>query len=211
MTLDKISKGDAFALTVKYDNLLCANRAFIAQAQRNVADNMNRLSIAELNKLFILQEKYEGAFNLHKAILFDDGYKAAEYSICSAYHADNANGTGINASSLAHIHARIDVMEENLANMDFQPDGIAIEFSEKYVRRTVKRMVKRASELKDVTLIHFGFEPETETENTSARKTRAKNGYAVKRVSKKSRLGLSGKGRMSSAQLAQLAALDAQE
>lgn len=207
MTIDQISKSDAFAITVRYGKLLSANSAFIAQAQRNVADNgFNRKDIAEMNKLYAAQEKYEAGFALHKAILFDDGYESAEYQICYAYHADNAQERMTKNQEIDDIHARLDVMQENLANMDFQPDGIAIEYSEKYVRKVVKRMVKRAVELKDATLIHFGFEPETEKIST-----RAKNGYAVKRVSKKSRLGLSGKGRMSSAQLAQLAALDAQE
>lgn len=208
MTLDAISKSDAFSLAVKYGTLLSANSAFIAQAKRNlIADNgMNRQLIVELNKLYIAQEKYEAGFALHKGILFEDGYESAEYQICRAYHADNAHGTGIKASEIEDIHSRIDVMQENLANMNLQTNGIAIEYSEKYVRKVVKRMVKRASELKDATLIHFGFEPETEKIST-----RAKNGYAVKRVSQKSRLGLSGKGRLSNAQLTQLAALDAQE
>lgn len=207
MTLDAISKSDAFVITVKYGNLIAANSAFIAQAQRNVADNgVNRQSIVELNKLYIAQEKYEAGFALHKTILFDDGYESAEYAIIRAYHADKAHSTSVKASDVADIHSRIDTMENNLLNMNLQTNGIEIEYSENFIRKIANR-------LKNRTLVGYGIKTDNETDNEkiSTRKTRAKNGYGVKRVSQKSRLGLSGKGRLSNAQLAQLASLDAQE
>ena len=205
MTLDQISKSDAFSLAVRYGKLITTNSAFIAQAKQHlIADNgMNRQSIAELSKLYVAQEKYEAGFALHKDILFEDGYASAEYALIRACNADNASSR-INSSDIEEIHASIDVMENNLANMDFQPDGVEIEFTEKYVRQIENRAKSR-------TLIDYGFLPETDNEKISTRKTRAKNGYGVKRISQKSRLGLSGKGRMSNAQLAQLAQLDAQE
>ena len=204
MTLDKISKGDAFALTVKYGNLLRANRAFIAQAQRNlIADNgMNRQSILDLNKLYAAQEKYEAGFALHKDILFDEDFESVVNGIVSEELAVRAekSKSAITADKIDAIKNRLD----NTQNAIYGMTCDTYELSEKYVRQIENRAKIR-------TLIDYGFLPETDNEKTSARKTRAKNGYGVKRVSQKSRLGLSGKGRLSNAQLAQLASLDAQE
>jgi len=203
MTLDQISKSDAFSLAVRYGNLLCANRAFIAQAQRNAqSQDMSRQSILDLNKLFLAQEKYEGVFNLHKDILLDDDFESVVNAIVSEELAARAekSKSAITADKIDAIKNRLD----NTQNAIYGMTCDTYELSEKYVRQIENRAKIR-------TLIDYGFLPETDNEKTSTRKTRAKNGYGVKRVSQKSRLGLSGKGRLSNAQLAQLAQLDAQE
>ena len=202
MTLDQINKTDAFALTVKYGNLLCSNRAFIAQAKQNlIADNgMNRQSIAELNKLYAAQEKYEAGYSLHKGILLDDDFESVVNAIVSEELAARAekSKSAITADKIDAIKNRLD----NTQNAIYGMTCDTYELSEEYVRKLANRAKRNI-------LVGYALVDE-KAEKTSTRKTRAKNGYGVKRISQKSRLGLSGKGRFSNAQIAQLAQLDAQ-
>ena len=191
MTLDKINCVDAFSIVVKYGNLLSANKRLIARQSDVVATRgVNRQDISDLNKLFVSNEKYESIFTSHKEVLLDYGLEYAADEISSAHNAEKAEKKIVN---VADIHARIDDMEKKLMDIS----SIGIELSEVYVRQVTARV-------KNNILIGYGYRQDKQDKQD-------KQGKASKRVSQKSLLGLSGKGRLSNAQREQILNLKKQD